>query len=79
MKFTSNVTDIMKKKKVTIRELSEGTGLSTSTINKARQDESISECRLSTLGRIANALDVPVKELFDGEHEQSKENEPRSV
>ena len=65
MKFTSNVADIMKKKKATIRELSEGTGLSTSTINKARQDESISECRLSTLGHIADALGVKTKRLYD--------------
>ena len=65
MKFTSNVTDIMKKKKTTIRELSEETGLSTSTINKARQDESISECRLSTLGHIADALGVKTKRLYD--------------
>ena len=47
------------------------TGLSSKTINKARQDEGISECRLSTLGQIANAIGVPVKELFDGEYEPS--------
>lgn len=65
MKFSSNVAEIMKKKKVTIRELSDASGLSTSTLNKARQDESISECRLSTLGHIADALGVKAKRLFD--------------
>ena len=69
----------MKEKKITIEQIVQQHGLSRATLHKARQDEGISECRLSTLGRIANALDVPVKELFDGEHEQSKENEPRSV
>jgi len=65
MKFSSNVTDIMKKKKATIRELSEASGLSTSTITKARQDDGIAECRLSTLGNIADALGVKTKRLYD--------------
>jgi len=49
--------------------LSEKTGLSSATIAKARSDSGIAECRLSTLGRIASALGVSVKELFDGEYE----------
>lgn len=65
MKFSSNVTDIMKKKGVTIRELAAVCEVSAATINKARQDESISECRLSTLGHIADALGVKAKRLFD--------------
>jgi hypothetical protein len=49
--------------------------MSPSTINKARQDDGIAECRLSTLGRIATALGVPIKKLFDGEWEpQEGEN-----
>ena len=65
MKFISNVMNSMKKKKTTIRNSSEGTGLFTSTINKARQNEGIPECRLSTLGYIADALGVKAKRLFD--------------
>ena len=65
MNFTSNVKDIMKNKGVTIRELAEKCEVSAATINKARQDESISECRLSTLGHIADALGVKAKRLFD--------------
>ena len=42
------------------------------TLTKARQDSGISECRLSTLGRIANALEVPVKTLIDGEYEPGR-------
>jgi transcriptional regulator with XRE-family HTH domain len=65
MYFTSNVKEIMKKKGVTIRELAEKCEVSAATINKARQDESIAECRLSTLGYIADALGVKAKRLFD--------------
>ena len=68
--FTSNVKDIMKKKKTTIRDLISATGLSSKTINKARQDEGIAECRLSTLGRIAGALGVKTKRLYDETGEQ---------
>ena len=72
MIFSSNVSEIMKKKKMTIRELSENSGLSTSTINKARQDESIAECRLSTLGHIADALGVKAKRLFEEVEKKDK-------
>jgi len=67
--FRSNFGKIAKEKKMTARVITAATGLSPNTLTKARQDEGILECRLSTLGRIANALDVPVKELFDGEYE----------
>ena len=63
--FTSNVKAFMKKKKITVRDMVESTGLSSATINRARQDEGISECRLSTLGRIGTALGVRTKRLYD--------------
>ena len=69
MAFRSNVKKIMKDKKVTIRDAVEASGLSSATIHKLRETEGITECRLSTLGRIATALGVPVKTLFDGEWE----------
>jgi len=47
-------------------------GLSPNTLTKTRSDSGIAECRLSTLGRITNALEVPVKELFDGEYEPGR-------
>ncbi len=65
--FTSNIKRLMTEKEKTFRDL-EGCGVSRQTISDARNDEGISKCRLSTLGRIANALEVPVKELFDGEY-----------
>ena len=69
MAFRSNVKKIMKDKKVTIRDAVEASGLSSATIHKLRENEGIPACRLSTLGRIATALGVPVKTLFDGEWE----------
>ena len=65
----SNLKKLMKEKKITMKQLEDMTGMSPSTITKARQDDGIAECRLSTLGRIATALGVPVKTLFDGEWE----------
>lgn len=67
--LSSNIKDLMKKKKITMREMADKSGVSVVTLNKARQDEGIVECRLSTLGRIAKALGVPIKKLFDGEWE----------
>ena len=63
--FTSNVKALMKEKKMTIEQIVQQHGLSRATLHKARQDEGISECRLSTLGRIAQALDVGTKELYE--------------
>ncbi|MDR1241801.1 MAG: helix-turn-helix domain-containing protein [Deltaproteobacteria bacterium] len=63
--FTSNIKEIMKKKKMAIRDMVAVTGLSSKTINKARQDDGISECRLSTLARIGGALGVKTKRLYD--------------
>ena len=70
--FQSNFARIAKEKKMTARAITAATGLSPNTLTKARQDSGIAECRLSTLGRIANALEVPVKMLFDGEYEPSE-------
>ena len=66
--FTSNVREIMKREKMTVRGMVWATGLASATINRAKRNRSISDCRLSTLGKIADALEVPVKELFDGEY-----------
>jgi Predicted transcriptional regulator len=63
--FFSNVKKLMKDKGLKTVELSERTGLSSATIAKARQDEGISECRLSTLAKIADALGVKTKRLYE--------------
>lgn len=63
--FSSNVKVLMREKKVTIEQVVQQHGLSRATLHKLRQNEGISECRLSTLGRIADALGVSTKELYD--------------
>ena len=65
--FVSNIQELMKEKKITARKIIALTGLSSTTITKARSDSGISECRLSTLGRIAKALEVGTKELYEEE------------
>lgn len=68
----SNIKKIMKDKKIKIRDLS-STGLSSATLAKARTDDGILECRLSTLIRIADALGVDVKETFERKPSESHE------
>lgn len=64
-KFTSKVKQLMKDKKITMQYVTDNQGLSSATIARVRTDLGISECRLSTLGRIAEALGVSTKELYD--------------
>lgn len=78
MLFTSNVREIMKKRAISIRELAGKCEVSAATIHKARQDEGIAECRLSTLGHIADALGVKVKRLFDTVDEKDEDKKDRS-
>lgn len=66
----SNIKILMKDKKLNVREFAEMTGMSTATINKARRDNGILECRLSTLVRIADALGVKTKRLYEEEEGQ---------
>lgn len=63
--FRSNLGKIAKEKRMTARAIIALTGLSPTTLTKARQDEGIAECRLSTLARIARALDASTKDLYD--------------
>lgn len=74
----SNIKILMKEKKLNVREFAEMTGMSTATINKARRDNGILECRLSTLVRIADALGVKTKRLYEevDEVEGEKTNLP---
>ena len=62
----------MKEKKLDVREFSELTGMSTATINKARRDNGILKCRLSTLVRIADTLGVKTKQLYEEVEETEK-------
>ena len=71
--FVSNVRKLMEDKGKTFQDVVKESGLSRQTIHKARQDDGISECRLSTLTRIADALGVDVKETFERKPSESHE------
>lgn len=60
----SNVKFIMEDKKITYAMLERITGLSSQTITRARSDR-IREISLDKLETIAQALGVPLKDLFD--------------
>jgi DNA-binding Xre family transcriptional regulator len=63
--FKSHLKILMDQKNMTIRSFATETGVALRTINRARSDEWIAECRLSTLKRIAAGLGVSVKDLFE--------------
>jgi len=69
--FTSTVRVLMDKKKKTVRAIKDETGLSFATIQRAVSDETIHKCELGTLGRIADALGVKAKRLFDEVEKES--------
>ena len=54
----------MNDQNMTIRELVKITGVSSATIQKAR-DERIEHCRMGSLKKIADALGVKVQDLFE--------------
>ena len=63
MPITSNLGRIMKKKKMTYEELQFRSNVAPDTIARAK-DERISTCKLLTLEKLADALDVNISSLF---------------
>lgn len=59
----SNLVMVMKQKGVKVEELLTRTGLARQTITNARGTD-IGRCRLNTLERIAEALDVTPSDLY---------------
>ena len=59
----SNLVRIMTEKGLTIRALVEQTGISSATIQKAR-DHRIINCRLETLNKIAKTLGVSLLDII---------------
>jgi DNA-binding Xre family transcriptional regulator len=60
----SHVTEIMKKKGLTLRALAEKSGITQVTILKTRNHENIFRCRLETLLQIAAALECDIHDLY---------------
>ncbi len=50
---------------VGFRELCRKSGVTTDTLRRAVDDERLDSCTLKVLGKIADALDCSVKDLFD--------------
>ncbi|MDZ7759946.1 MAG: helix-turn-helix transcriptional regulator [Desulfovermiculus sp.] len=65
----SHVKKVMEQKGVTLRRLEEDSGLSHVTILSARSDEKILKCQLGTLAKMAAALGVSTKDLYDEDGE----------
>jgi DNA-binding Xre family transcriptional regulator len=60
----SKLSSLMTDQNMTIRELVKKTGVSSATIQKAR-DSRIEQCRMGSLKKIADALGVRVQDLFE--------------
>lgn len=63
MTFVSNLGEIMKEKKLTYEELQFKSKVAPDTVARAK-DERIASCKLVTLEKLANALNVDVCDLF---------------
>ena len=72
--FKSNIRELMNKKDKTVRSLRDETGLSVTTIQRAVSDDTIHKWELGTLAKIADALGVKTKRLYE-EVEGQEENE----
>lgn len=55
----------MEKKHKTVRAIAEEAELSTQTVFRATQDETIGACQLNTLAKIGVALGVSTKSLYE--------------
>ena len=64
MPISSNLSEIMIDKKMTYEELQYRSKVAPDTVARAR-DERIASCKLLTLEKLANALDVHICQLFD--------------
>lgn len=69
----TKVKDIMTDKGITICDLVKQTGLAKKTIERARTNKFIIDCKLSTLQSIADALKVRISDLYDNPLEKKFE------
>lgn len=63
--FISLIDVLRKNTQITTQELADKAGVSRQALHKARSNEGIAQCRLSTLARIASALGVSTKDLYE--------------
>ncbi|MBR5883032.1 MAG: helix-turn-helix transcriptional regulator [Mailhella sp.] len=72
MPISSNLSEIMIDKKMTYEELQYRSKVAPDTVARAR-DERIASCKLLTLEKLAQALDVHICQLFQYEPEKKSE------
>lgn len=68
-KINQKIRQIRKEKKITLKELSELTQLSVSFLSQV--ERGVSSMTITSLKRIANALDIPLREIVDVEEEET--------
>ena len=71
MNVSHKIRKIRREKNITLKELSEKTELSVSFLSQFERE--ISSITLVSLKRIADALDISMKELFDGEGDHNRQ------
>jgi DNA-binding Xre family transcriptional regulator len=67
----SNVKRIMEEKGFTVRGLMAETGFANKTVLNARSHGKIETCTLRTLAKIARALGVTTKDLYDDDDQET--------
>ena len=74
MPISSKLSEIMLDKKMTYEELQYRSKVAPDTVARAR-DERIASCKLRTLEKLANALDVHICQLFQHEPERKTDQD----
>lgn len=64
MEFTNNFTEIRKSKKITLKHISEKTGISTGRLSKVDKQKDMSNLTYGEVISIANELCVHAEQLF---------------
>lgn len=64
MAFSSNLGRLMRKKNLTYEDLQHLSNIGPDTVARAK-DGRIATCKLQTLEKIANALEVNISDLFE--------------
>lgn len=70
--YKSNIDTLLKDRGLNTIQLAQLCGVSRQALFKARKDAGISECRLSTLGKVARALGVPTASLYQEVFEEGR-------
>ena len=73
----SRLKSIMHEKGFTVRSLAAAAFVAKGSVENARTDAGIAECRLSTLKRIADCLEVPISALYEDTDDSTKNVDPR--